>query len=102
MLFGLTLFGAMEAFYVYILYSKGLDRYYVGQTSNVENRLSFHNHPDRNRIWTKRGIPWELKICITFPSRSEAISAEIFIKKQKSRKTILDIIENGWKPREGI
>ena len=92
----------MEAFFVYILYSKGLDRYYVGQTSNVENRLSFHNDPNRNRIWTKRGIPWELKICITFSSRSEAISAETFIKKQKSRKLIMDIIDNGWKSWEGV
>ena len=91
----------MEAFYVYILYSKSLDRFYIGQTSNVENRLRFHNDAKRNRIWTKRGIPWEVKSCIEFPSRSEAITAEAFIKKQKSRKTIRDIIENGWKPRGG-
>ena len=87
----------MEVFYVYILYSKSLDRYYVGQTSSVENRLRFHNDAKRNRIWTKRGIPWEVKTCIEFPSRTEAIIVEAFIKKQKSRKTILDIIDNGWK-----
>ena len=86
----------MGAFYVYILYSRSLDRYYVGQTSDVEKRLSFHNDTKRNRIWTKRGIPWELKIRIPFPSRAEAVSAESFIKKQKSRRTILAIIDNGW------
>mgnify|MGYP006266271713 CR=1 len=29
--------------YVYILYSPGSDKYYVGQTSDVGQRLQFHN-----------------------------------------------------------
>lgn len=30
-------------YYVYMLYSAILDRYYVGQTSNLEDRLKRHN-----------------------------------------------------------
>lgn len=30
-------------FFVYILYSRSADRYYVGQTENFERRLQFHN-----------------------------------------------------------
>jgi predicted GIY-YIG superfamily endonuclease len=29
-------------YYVYILYSKEKDRYYIGQTENVEKRLNEH------------------------------------------------------------
>jgi len=30
-------------FYIYIIYSKDVDKYYVGQTDNIEERLVFHN-----------------------------------------------------------
>jgi putative endonuclease len=50
----------------------------------------------KNNIWTKRGIPWVLKKAIPFNSRTEALKAEKFIKSQKSRRVILDIIQNGY------
>ena len=31
------------AFYVYIIYSKSKDSYYIGQTDNLEKRLFIHN-----------------------------------------------------------
>jgi putative endonuclease len=86
----------MDNFYVYIIYSASLDKYYVGQTSHVENRLAFHNDLLRNRIWTKRGIPWELQCSVGFRSRSEAMRAERLFKSKKSRKFIDDIIEHGF------
>jgi putative endonuclease len=30
-------------FYIYIIYSEKIDRYYVGQTENVEERLLSHS-----------------------------------------------------------
>ena len=36
-------------YYIYILYSKTIDKYYIGSTSNVENRLAFHNSA-RNKV----------------------------------------------------
>jgi len=42
----------------YILYSKLLDKYYVGSTNNLENRLFRHNSGYNK--FTKTGIPWEL------------------------------------------
>jgi len=86
----------MEQFFVYIIYSDSIDKFYVGQTGNIDNRLHFHNDFEKNNIWTKRGIPWVLKITIPFKSRTEALKAEKFIKKQKSRKLILNIIQNGY------
>ncbi|MEZ4854112.1 GIY-YIG nuclease family protein [Flavobacterium sp.] len=30
-------------FYVYILHSLGFDKYYIGQTNAIQNRLNHHN-----------------------------------------------------------
>ena len=70
--------------YVYILYSLKSDRYYVGCTSDIANRLLQHNS-GRNQS-TKHGLPWELKYTETFISLNEARCREIEIKKKKSRK----------------
>ncbi|MEQ8625399.1 MAG: GIY-YIG nuclease family protein [Vicingaceae bacterium] len=83
-------------YFVYILYSERIDKYYVGKSENPNNRLNYHNS-DNNRIWTKRGKPWESKTSIEFENEAQATKAERFIKKQKSRKFIEKIISEGWK-----
>ncbi len=93
---GFLHFWRMDQFFVYILYSSSFDKYYVGQSENVEHRIAFHNDVTRNKIWTSRGIPWELKTVIGFESKTEALKAEKFIKNQKSRKFIERIIGGGW------
>jgi putative endonuclease len=76
------------SYFVYILYSAKLDKYYVGQTSDVDARLAFHNDVERNKIWSARGIPWELKLQIECLSRGEAAKLERLIKSKKSKKFI--------------
>jgi hypothetical protein len=49
-------------FYIYILYSKKSDRYYIGLTSDVNRRLEKHNDPPENTKYTAKHLPWELKI----------------------------------------
>jgi putative endonuclease len=83
-------------FYLYILYSRKVDKYYVGQTDNVEKRLDFHNNIQFNKIWTGNGIPWELKLKVPFNSRGEAMKAESFVKNQKSKIFIQKLINQGW------
>ncbi len=55
-------------------------------------RLNFHNS-ELNKIWSKRGKPWDLIITFPFNNKTDALRAEIFIKKQKSTKYIISIIE---------
>ncbi|WP_019599920.1 MULTISPECIES: GIY-YIG nuclease family protein [Rhodonellum] len=86
----------MEQFFVYILYSSSIDKYYVGQSENVANRIAFHNDGVRNKIWTRRGIPWELKTVFGFESKTESLKAEKFIKNQKSRIFIEKLLAGGW------
>ena len=82
--------------FVYILHSKKLDKFYVGKSSNPLRRLEYHNSND-NRIWSKRGQPWQLKRVIEFENSHAASNAEVFIKRQKSRKFIESLIKSGWK-----
>jgi putative endonuclease len=89
------LFFMLYMFYLYILYSKKLDKYYVGQTENPKGRLEFHNSIEYNSIWTRNGMPWELKITVPFNSRSEAVKAERFVKNQKS-KVFIEKAYQGW------
>ena len=87
--------------FLYILYSDSLNRYYVGQSSDVEQRIAFHNS-ERNNIWTKTGKPWVLIAMFDFPTKSDAIVAERFIKKQKSRKVIEKIRQEGYRFKDQI
>ena len=82
-------------YWIYILYSDKIDKYYIGYTSNIHNRLEFHNS-EYNKIWSKRGKPWKLVFSHQFDTKKEALSAEKFIKKQKSKKFISNLIETGW------
>ena len=81
-------------YFVYILYSKSINKYYVGFSENPAKRLDFHNS-DSNKIWSKRGRPWELTATFSFQTKTQALKAEKFIKKQKSTQYIKAIIENG-------
>jgi len=79
-------------YFVYILYSKTINKYYIGYSENPIKRLEFHNS-DFNKIWSKRGKPWELMMTFPFESKSEALKAEKFIKKQKSSQYISSILQ---------
>ena len=79
-------FFCFMSYYVYILYSKVLDKYYIGQTNDVGKRLERHNKGYEK--FTSRGIPWELKGFKEFETRKEAIKEEKRIKNFKSRKRI--------------
>mgnify|MGYP006448552633 FL=1 len=78
--------------YIYIIYSKKTDRYYTGHSKNVNNRLVKHNK--RHSAATKAGVPWQLKKKIVFPTKPEAIKAENWIKRMKSRRIIEQIIQD--------
>ena len=79
-------------FYTYILYSEKLDKYYIGYTENVEERLEKHNRPHSG--FTGRGIPWKLVYSEKFDSKSESMKREKEIKSWKNRKLVEELISN--------
>src|SRR6056297_36073 len=72
--------------YLYILYSEKIDQYYTGETRDVSQRVKKHNRG--HSAATKKGVPWALKKIIEFETRTEAIKAENWLKRMKSRRVI--------------
>ncbi len=79
-------------YFVYIIYSTRINKYYIGYSSNIQQRLSFHN--DGKSRYTKSGTPWELKHIEGFQTKTEAIQREKKLKAMKSRKYIEWLIES--------
>ena len=83
----------MEKFYTYILYSSKIDRFYIGSTNNLPDRL--HRHNARQSKSTRSGAPdWAIVYSEVFPSRSLAFRREIYFKKMKSRIFLEKLIAN--------
>ena len=76
------------AFHTYILYSKIKDKFYVGHTNDLENRL--HQHNTRNNLGTN---DWCVVYDEVFNNRSDAMKREKEIKDKKSRKYIEWLIQ---------
>jgi len=85
-------FFCMEKFHVYILYSGALDRYYVGSTGNLSDRMKRHNG-GRSK-YTRAGVPWQLVHTEEFNRRSLAVQREMEIKRISSRKYIESLIDS--------
>ena len=76
-------------FYIYILWSEKSGLYYVGYTSDVSKRLIQHNELSENSF-TSKHRPWVIKAVFACgESRDRAMEIEKFIKKQK-RKTFIE------------
>ena len=73
-------------FYIYILYSKNLDVFYVGQTIDLQKRVEEHNSKFYDNTFTSKSTDWILHHSIKCDSRKQAILIESHIKRMKSRK----------------
>ena len=89
------MFFARMMFYVYILYSEKIDRYYVGYSENPALRLEDRHNKGKVKA-TKGGAPYRLIKHKGFTTEIEAIREEKRIKKMKSRKYIEQIIIGNW------
>jgi putative endonuclease len=90
-------------YYLYILFSEQHDIYYVGYTRNYKQRLQEHNTQLHFNTYTSKYRPWRLAAvfeCGT--TESGAIKLERFIKKQKSRKLIEQLINPLFTPKDAL
>lgn len=74
-------------FYVYILYSGTLDRYYIGVSGDVEGRLRRHN--TKHGGYTGRADDWALVYSEAHGEKSSANARERELKSWKSRSRLL-------------
>ncbi|UFH36198.1 GIY-YIG nuclease family protein [Flavobacterium acetivorans] len=71
--------------FVYILFSEKLDSYYVGETSNLHNRLKWHNEKEFSKAYSKITDDWAIFYQIDCNDISQARKIEKHIKAMKSR-----------------
>jgi putative endonuclease len=72
----------IDIFYTYILYSESHNRFYIGQTSNIKDRLNRHNSGHEKS--TKPFTPWKIIGHSEKNSRSEAMILEKKLKNLNS------------------
>ena len=80
--------------FLYIIYSKSQDRFYVGETSDLNYRLELHNTHHFKGSYTKIASDWAFVLQHECSSKTEALYLERFIKRMKSRKFIEKIIKD--------
>ena len=81
--------------WVYILFSKKINKYYVGACKELDRRLYEHNI-GRSKF-TSTGMPWELVFSEKHGDLVVAKRRELEIKKKKSRIYIESLIRDNGK-----
>ena len=77
--------------YVYIIQSLKDNRYYIGETSNADERLIFHNSGKQRS--TKNRIPFRSILVEEYPNREEALKREKQIKSWKGDHAFQKLIK---------
>jgi putative endonuclease len=72
----------------YILYSPRLDKYYIGETEDIVERLNQHNSGFFKNSYTSKSSDWVVFFSIVCINRKQARCVEGHIKSMKSRKYI--------------
>ena len=74
----------MDFWYVYSLRSKNHpERYYVGITQNLEERLGTHNSGKISH--TRKFKPWKFEVVIAFVEKEKAFAFEKYLKSHSGR-----------------
>ncbi len=90
-------------YYIYILFSPAFDKYYVGYTKGFIKRFNEHNHQEYYDTYTSKYRPWQpVAVFECGFDKSVAIKTENFIKKQKSRKFIEQLIADEFIPNDNL
>jgi len=82
----------MKNGYIYLLESKKYNKFYLGSTDNLARRIEYHNNGYSKA--TKNFIPWNCILIIKIGTLKEARRAEYYIKKQKEKLVIKNIIKS--------
>ena len=74
----------LKMFVVYILFSEKYDRFYIGFSENLKNRLKAHNKGETKS--TKPYIPWRVVYTEEFKTKQEARIREKYLKSAAGRR----------------
>ena len=75
---------------VYILYSAKLNRFYVGSTSDLNERMQFHMSAASNKF-TAKAKDWDIFLNFSCDHKNQALAIERHIKSMKSKVYIQNL-----------
>ena len=78
-------------YYVYILYSSLRDKFYIGYTADLEERVIRHNQ--KSKGFTGTVSDWKIVYTDMFADKMLAMQRERQIKSWKSKTKILELIK---------
>jgi putative endonuclease len=78
-------------YHFYILYSAILDKYYLGHTADLPERIRKHN--THHKGFTGKSSDWQLVYSEIYPSKTEAYARERQVKAWKNRTRIEELIQ---------
>ena len=79
-------------YFTYIIYSATINRYYVGFTNNLSERLKRHNA--KHKGFSNQASDWMVIYYESFNSKAMAMAREKQIKSWKSRQKIEELVKN--------
>ena len=74
----------MEKYYVYVLVSLMDNSWYIGYTSNLDERIIQHN--SGRTITTSKKMPWEILYHEVSFNKQDAIATEKYLKSEMGRR----------------
>ena len=77
-------------YYVYVLRSEKVGKFYIGSTSDVNARLDFHNSGKQRS--TRHRIPFKIVYTEKYVDKSDAIKREKQIKSYKGGEAFKRLI----------
>ncbi len=78
-------------FTVYALYSEKYNKIYIGYTSDIDNRMVYHNELSKDG-WTLKFRPWKLIYTEQYPTKQEAMKREKQMKSYRGREFVRSLI----------
>ncbi|MBF4514939.1 GIY-YIG nuclease family protein [Flavobacterium sp. ANB] len=80
--------------YLYIIYSDSCQKFYIGETASIENRISKHHDHFYSNSFTKIANDWKIVLLFNCINKDEAVYLEKFIKRMKSKIFNTKIIDD--------
>ncbi len=90
------MYPVIKKYYFYLLYSKQLNRYYIGHTNNLEERVRKHN--TKHKGYTGIVNDWQVVYSEIYYAKSDAYRREREVKARKSRSQIEKLIAGSEHP----
>jgi len=82
-------------YYVYIIFSKKLDKKYIGITQNIKKRV--YEHKTKQSRFTSSTNDWKLVYYQVFISKKDAHTEEKFLKTGQGRERLKYLLANTLK-----